>query len=177
MKKTRRILSMILAAAMMCAGMTACGNSSSTGSANAGSTAESKAESKDEGGASDKKLIKVGIINNDPNESGYRTANVNDLKNTFTEENGYDAQFSYSLKNDEQIQFAQKYIQDEVDYLLLSAADTAGWDTVLKDAKDAGVKVILFDRTIDAAEPRQVRGHSSSGCHGLRSTEGPFQSA
>ena len=24
-------------------------------------------------------LIKVGIINNDPNESGYRTANVNDL--------------------------------------------------------------------------------------------------
>ncbi len=151
MKKTRRILSMILAAAMMCAGMTACGGTSSTGgSADAGSTAESKAESKDEGGASDKKLIKVGIINNDPNESGYRTANVNDLKNTFTEENGYDAQFSYSLKNDEQIQYAQKYIQDEVDYLLLSAADTAGWDTVLKDAKDAGVKVILFDRTIDA---------------------------
>ena len=103
MKKTRRVLSMILTAAMMCAGMTACGGTSSTGgSANAGSTAESKAESKDEGaaeskdegGTADKALIKVGIINNDPNESGYRTANVNDLKNTFTEENGYDAQFS-----------------------------------------------------------------------------------
>ena len=95
-------------------------------------------------------LIKVGIINNDPNESGYRTANVADLKAMFTKENGYDAQFAYSLKNDEQIQAAQTFIADEVDYLLLSAADTAGWDSVLQDAKTAGIKVILFDRTIDA---------------------------
>ena len=96
------------------------------------------------------KTIKVGIINNDPNESGYRTANDKDMKATFTKENGYDASFAYSLKNDEQIAAAQKFIQDDVDYLLLSAADTAGWDSVLKDAKDAGIKVILFDRTIDA---------------------------
>ncbi len=95
-------------------------------------------------------LIKVGIINNDPNESGYRTANDADLKAMFNEENGYDASFAYSLKNDEQIAAAQKFIQDDVDYLLLSAADTAGWDSVLQDAKDAGISVILFDRTIDA---------------------------
>ncbi|MCR5672381.1 MAG: substrate-binding domain-containing protein, partial [Lachnospiraceae bacterium] len=61
-----------------------------------------------------------------------------------------DASFAYSLKNDEQITAAQKFIQDGVDYLLLSAADTAGWDSVLKDAQDAGIHVILFDRTIDA---------------------------
>ena len=102
------------------------------------------------------KLIKVGIINNDPNESGYRTANVNDLKNTFTEANGFDASFAYSMKNDEQIASAKKFIQDEVDYLLLSAADTAGWDSVLTDAKNAGIKVILFDRTIDAPEDLYV---------------------
>ena len=101
-------------------------------------------------GSSDR--IKVGIINNDPNESGYRTANDKDLKETFSKKNGYDASFAYSLKNDEQINYAQKFIQDEVDYLLLSAADTAGWDSVLKDAQKAGVKVILFDRTIDADE-------------------------
>ena len=95
-------------------------------------------------------LIKVGIINNDPNESGYRTANDKDLKAAFSEENGFDASFAYSLKNDEQITAAQKFIQDGVDYLLLSAADTAGWDSVLKDAQDAGIHVILFDRTIDA---------------------------
>ena len=109
--------------------------------------AEEAAEPAEEGG-----LIKVGIINNDPNESGYRTANDKDLKAMFTEENGYEASFAYSLKNDEQISAAQKFIQDGVDYLLLSAADTAGWDSVLKDAQDAGIRVILFDRTIDADE-------------------------
>ncbi|MCI8950968.1 MAG: substrate-binding domain-containing protein [Lachnospiraceae bacterium] len=97
-------------------------------------------------------LVKVGIINNDPNESGYRTANDKDMKEMFTEENGYEASFAYSLKNDEQITAAQKFIQDDVDYLLISAADTAGWDSVLKDAQDAGIRVILFDRTIDADE-------------------------
>lgn len=96
------------------------------------------------------KTIKVGIINNDPNESGYRTANDRDMKATFTKKNGYDASFAYSLKNDEQIAAARKFIQDEVDYLLISAAGTSGWTNVLKDAKDAGVRVILFDRTIDA---------------------------
>ena len=108
------------------------------------------------GGAEDDGLIKVGIINNDPNESGYRTANDADMKNMFTEENGYKASFAYSLKNDEQIQHAQKFIQDGVDYLLLSAADVAGWDSVLKEAKEAGVQVILFDRTINASSDLYV---------------------
>ncbi|MCQ2464020.1 MAG: ABC transporter substrate-binding protein [Oscillospiraceae bacterium] len=95
-------------------------------------------------------LIKVGIINNDPNESGYRNANDKDMKSTFTKENGYEAQFAYSLKNEEQIAAAQQFIQDEVDYLLISAAGTSGWDSVLQDAKAQEIKVILFDRTIDA---------------------------
>ena len=74
------------------------------------------------------------------------------MKETFTAENGYEASFAYSLKNDEQIAAAQKFIQDEVDYLLISAAGTSGWDSVLKDAQAAGIRVILFDRTIDADE-------------------------
>ena len=102
------------------------------------------------GGKQGSGKISVGIINNDPNESGYRAANDRDLKAMFNEENGYEADFFYSLKNDEQIAAAQKFITDGVDYLLLSAADTAGWDSVLKDAQKAGTKVILFDRTIDA---------------------------
>ena len=74
----------------------------------------------------DNGLIKVGIINNDPNESGYRTANDRDMKATFTEANGYEASFYYSLKNEEQIAAAQQFVQDEVDYLLISAAGTSG---------------------------------------------------
>lgn len=131
----KKLISVLLAMAMVFA-LAACGGGG-----------ESK-EASDSGSADG--LIKVGIINNDPNESGYRTANDKDLKAKFTEENGYDASFAYSLKNDEQITAAQKFIQDGVDYLILSAADVSGWDGVLQDAKDAGIRVILFDRTIKA---------------------------
>lgn len=156
----KKILAAVMAATMVFS-LVACGSSdagsnAATGSANAATeSANAATESASAGTTSSSSsgdMIKVGIINNDPNESGYRTANDKDMKNTFTEANGYEASFAYSLKNDEQITAAQKFIQDGVDYLLLSAADTAGWDSVLKDAQDAGIRVILFDRTIDADE-------------------------
>ena len=133
----KKVLALFMASAMTL-GLVACGSSAPASSGSAPAASGGK--------------IKVGIINNDPNESGYRTANDADLKAKFTEANGYEASFAYSLKNDEQITAAQKFIQDGVDYLLLSAADTSGWDSVLKDAQDAGIQVILFDRTIDADE-------------------------
>ena len=151
----RNLMALAMAAAMVI-GLTACGSgsapASSTAPTDTESTSDSASASTDTAAdtSASGELIKVGIINNDPNESGYRTANDKDLKAMFTEENGYEASFAYSLKNDEQITAAQKFIQDGVDYLLLSAADTAGWDSVLKDAQDAGIRVILFDRTIDA---------------------------
>lgn len=153
----KKVLAFILASAMVL-GLTACGSAASTDTAApAADTAATVDAAADTAPADDAApaadtgaLIKVGIINNDPNESGYRTANDKDLKATFCEANGYEASFAYSLRNDEQITAAQKFIQDGVDYLLLSAADTAGWDSVLQDAQDAGIRVILFDRTIDA---------------------------
>ncbi|MDY5869789.1 MAG: ABC transporter substrate-binding protein [Lachnospiraceae bacterium] len=161
----KKVLAVILAATMVL-GLAACGSKPAAETAKTEEAAPAKEETKTEEAAPAKEetkteeaapaaessgeLIKVGIINNDPNESGYRTANDKDLKEMFTEANGYEASFAYSLKNDEQITAAQKFIQDGVDYLLLSAADTAGWDSVLKDAQDAGIRVILFDRTIDA---------------------------
>ena len=121
----KRIMAVVMAAAMLF-GLAACG------------------------GGDSGDLIKVGIINNDPNESGYRTANDKDLQSMFTKENGYDANFAYGDTNDKQINAAQQMIQDGVQYLLLSAQDVSGWDGVLQDAKNAGIKVILYDRTIDA---------------------------
>ena len=97
-------------------------------------------------------LIKVGVVNNPPSESGYRAANVADFESVFTAENGYDMKAFYSLKNDEQLQAAQSFITDGVDVLLISAAETTGWDEVLKAAQEAGIKVYLFDRMIDIPE-------------------------
>ena len=150
MKKFGRKLLATLVASTMVLSMAACGSSDDKKSDSGSGDTEATTAADTSGGGGD--LIKVGIINNDPNESGYRTANDKDLKAMFCEANGYDASFAYSLKNDEQITSAQKFIQDGVDYLLLSAADTSGWDSVLKDAQDAGVRVILFDRTIDASD-------------------------
>jgi len=93
--------------------------------------------------------IKVGIVNNPPSESGYREANVKNFEDVFSAENGYEAKTFYSLKNDEQLNAAQQFITDGVDYLLISAAETTGWEKVLNDAKEAGIVVFLFDRMID----------------------------
>ena len=96
--------------------------------------------------------ITVGVVNNPPSESGYREANVKDMESVFSAENGYDLKAFYSLKNDEQLQAAQGFITEGVDYLLISAAETTGWDEVLTSAQETGVKVYLFDRMIDVDE-------------------------
>ncbi len=93
--------------------------------------------------------IKVGIVNNPPSESGYREANVKNFEEVFSAENGYETKTAYTLKNDEQLNAARQFITDGVDYLLISAAETTGWEAVLKDAQEQGIGVFLFDRMID----------------------------
>jgi simple sugar transport system substrate-binding protein len=96
--------------------------------------------------------IKIGIINNPPSESGYRAANVKDMENVFSAAKGYDVKTFYSLKNDEQLNAASQFITDGVDYILLSAAATDGWESVLKKAQKNGIKVFLFDRMINVRD-------------------------
>ena len=94
-------------------------------------------------------LIKVGIVNLPPEESGYRQANVEDLNLVFSRENGYDAKQTNTADVNEQMAAAMGYIRDGVDYLLISAAHASGWDDVLMAAKRARVRVSIFDRLID----------------------------
>ena len=96
--------------------------------------------------------ITVGIVNNPPSESGYREANVKDFEKVFSAENGYILKPYYSIKNDEQLAAAQQFITDGVDYLLISAAESTGWDEVLLSAQENGIGVFLFDRMIDCDE-------------------------
>ena len=65
---------------------------------------------------------------------------------------GYEVKTFYSLKNDEQLNAATQFITDGVDYILLSAAATDGWDKTLKSAQKAGIKVFLFDRMINVKD-------------------------
>ena len=96
--------------------------------------------------------IKVGIVNNPPSESGYRAANVKDFETVFSKKKGYKVSTFYSDKLEEQLNAVSQFITDGVDYILISAAATDGWDSVLKEAKANGIKVFLFDRGINASQ-------------------------
>jgi simple sugar transport system substrate-binding protein len=109
-------------------------------------------------------LIRVGIVNLPPEESGYRQANVEDMYNVFSRENGYDAKQTNTADVNEQMAAAMGYIRDGVDYLLISAAHTSGWDDVLLAGQRAGVKVILFDRLIDT-DPENYEAALVSDMH------------
>ena len=93
--------------------------------------------------------IKVGIINLDPAESGYREANVKNLQDVFTAENGYDATFVTAPTADKQLEAFRSLITADVDAILVSAAETTGWDEALQEAQEAGIAVYLFDRLIE----------------------------
>ncbi len=150
----KKLLSLTLSLALV-ASLAACGGGTSSTPAPAAPSAAT-AESAAPAPGGEDALISVGIINNDPNESGYRTANDKAMRDMFTEANGYKATFYNNNDAAQQISTAQQMIQDEVDYLLLSPGSTTGWDTVLKDAQDAGTQVILFDRMLEADESMYV---------------------
>ena len=128
-----------------------CACDDKSGSSSSGSNSSSNTSSNTSSSTSNEK-IKVGVVNNPPSESGYREANVKDMETVFSKENGYELKTSYSQKNDDQLQAAQGFITEGVDYLLISAAETTGWDEVLKKAKEAGVKVFLFDRMLNVSQ-------------------------
>ena len=146
----KRIIVLLLVA-IMALGLVACATPAPAAEAPAAEATEAPAAEATEAPAAPA-LIKVGIVNNPPAESGYRAANVADFEKVFTEANGYAVSTFYSIKNDEQLNAAAQFITDGVDYLLISAAATDGWDAILASAKEAGVKVFLFDRMINTDE-------------------------
>jgi simple sugar transport system substrate-binding protein len=142
----------LLLVVMLAIGMVACASTAAPAATEAPAAEAAATEAPAAEAPAADALIKVGIINNPPAESGYRAANVADFEKVFTEANGYAVSTFYSLKNDEQLNAATQFITDGVDYLLISAAATDGWDAVLASAKEAGIKVFLFDRMINTDE-------------------------
>lgn len=84
-------------------------------------------------------------------ESDWRAANTNDYQTTFTTENGYDLIF-VDADNDHaaQMEAVRSFIQQEVDYIVICPVQEAGWEVVLQEAQDAGIPVIIADRTVSA---------------------------
>jgi len=86
-------------------------------------------------------------------ESDWRTANTESFKSTFTEVNGYELIFDDAQqKQDNQIKAIRNFIQQDVDYIVVAPVVETGWETVLEEAKEAGIPVILSDRQMDVSD-------------------------
>ncbi len=158
----------LLVAAMTVASLTACGNSGSDAPAAnqepapaekqeaepapAESQAEAPAESQAEAPApaADGGTISVGFAQVG-HESDWRAANTKNYQDTFSAANGYELSF-VDCDNDHavQIETVRGFIEQELDYICIAPIQSAGWDTVLQEAKDAGIPVLIVDRAVDA---------------------------
>jgi len=120
-----------------------CGGSSSGGStATAGSSAA--------GGGG--KAITLGF-SQVGSESGWRAANTDSVKSAAAAA-GVTLKFSDAQqKQENQIKAIRSFIQQKVDVISFSPVVTTGWDTVLKEAKDAKIPVILTDRSVEVSDP------------------------
>ena len=102
------------------------------------------------GGGDD--LITVGFAQTG-SESGWRSANTESMKDAFSEKNGFKLVFNAAdNKQEAQIAAVRSFINQGVDAIVIAPITVDGWDDVLKEAKDAGIPVVLEDRTVSASE-------------------------
>ena len=86
-------------------------------------------------------------------ESDWRNANTASMLNALSVENGYRLIFEDAQqKQQKQITAIRNFINQGVDYIVLAPTKETGWDTVLAEAKEAGIPVIIVDRMIETSD-------------------------
>lgn len=89
-------------------------------------------------------------------ESEWRNANTASIKEE-AEKLGINLKFSDAQqKQENQIAAIRSFIQQKVDVIGIPPVVTTGWETVFKEAKDAGIPIILVDRRADVPEDMYV---------------------
>lgn len=135
----KRFLTTIALAGAAALALTAC-SSSDEGTTDTGSSGNASGDT-----------ITVGFAQTG-SESGWRSANTDSMKAAFSAENGFDLVFN-AADNDPaaQIIAVRSFINQGVDAIVIAPIVSDGWDDVLKEAQDAGIPVILEDRTVSAS--------------------------
>lgn len=86
-------------------------------------------------------------------ESDWRKANTESMLEALSEENGYTLIYKNGQqKQANQVTALRMFIQQEVDYIVLAPETETGWDFVLREAKDAGIPVIIVDRRVNVSD-------------------------
>jgi galactofuranose transport system substrate-binding protein len=85
-------------------------------------------------------------------ESGWRAAETKVSKSE-AEKRGVDLRISDAQqKQENQIRAVRSFIAQGVDAVFLAPVVATGWDSVLKEAKDAKIPVVLLDRSIETKD-------------------------
>ncbi|MFC4019191.1 ABC transporter substrate-binding protein [Micromonospora sp. GCM10011542] len=135
---SRRAFGAILAAGLLATGLAGCANSDTGSGGDAG-----------DAGGNGKIVLGFSQVGA---ESGWRTANTTSIKEAATAA-GIELKFDDAQqKQENQIKAIRNFIQQKVDVIAFSPVVESGWDTVLKEAKDAKIPVILTDRAVDSAD-------------------------
>jgi len=130
----KRITALVIAG-LTAAALTGCGSSGSEGGG---------------GGGGDDAIVmgfsQVGA------ESGWRTANTKSVQSA-AEKSKITLRFSDAQqKQENQIKAIRSFVQQKVDIIAFSPVVESGWDTVLKEAQNAKIPVILTDRAVDSKD-------------------------
>lgn len=142
MKKGLRITALMASLAMIFT-LAGCGGAKTT---DTGNSAQAPTSAQAPAAKSDKKIVlgfaQVGA------ESGWRTANTKSIQEEAAKQ-GIELKFSDAQqKQENQIKAIRSFIAQKVDVIAFSPVVETGWDTVLKEAKDAKIPVILTDRAV-----------------------------
>jgi simple sugar transport system substrate-binding protein len=138
-QKMRRLI--IIGVCLAALGLASCDQ----GTTNTGNTTDKPPENAES-------LIVVGFSQVGA-ESDWRIANTKSMRETFSEENGYklilkDAQ----QKPENQIAAIRDFIAQKVDYIVFAPITEEGYDDALREAKAAGIPVIIVDRMINTSD-------------------------
>lgn len=124
----------------------------------------------DTAAGSDGELITVGFVAVGP-EGGWRTANEQNIQDSFSAENGFELKYAPATNGDQnsQITAFTSFIDEGVDAILLSATEATGWESVLERAQEAEIPVILLDRGIEPNDEALYTSHIAPDNVGISS--------
>lgn len=82
-------------------------------------------------------------------ESDWRVANTDSMIAALSEENGYELLYDNARqKQANQLVAVRNFIVQGVDIIVIAPLEETGWDTVLQEAKNAHIPVIIVDREV-----------------------------
>lgn len=145
----RKLIALLMCASLVFAAGCGASGTSSSNSTDSSSTNSSSAAAKDSG--SDK-TITIGFSQVGA-ESDWRVANTASMKSALSEKNGFNLIFADAQqKQENQIKAVRDFISQDVDVIAIAPVTETGWETVLGEAKDAGIPVIIVDRMIKVSD-------------------------